>query len=93
MGLPLRKTSLLPLAVETALFCIGFLLEYEQWGTFEKCSVYVTYPIPFSAFVSVVGSIDSMDNEACQCRDVQLTKFLPWQKYASYQGKWMAVGR
>lgn len=65
----------------------------QQWGTFEKCSVYVTYPIPFSAFVSVVGSIDSMDNEACQCRDVQLTKFLPWQKYDKYQGKWMAVGR
>ena len=65
----------------------------QQWGTFEKCSVYVVYPIPFSAFASVVAAIDSTDNEACQCRDVQLTKFLPWQKYSNYQGKWMAVGR
>ena len=68
-------------------------LGVQQWGTFEKCSVYVVYPIPFSAFASVVAAIDSTDNEACQCRDVQLTKFLPWQKYSNYQGKWMAVGR
>lgn len=71
-------------------FSNGLIL---QWGTFEKCSVYVVYPIPFSAFASVVAAIDATDNEACQCRDVQLTKFLPWQKYSNSQGKWMAVGR
>lgn len=57
MGLPLRKTSLLPLAVETALFCIGFLLEYEQWGVDygRAAAKQINYPIAFSKFAKVVA--------------------------------------
>lgn len=57
MGLPLRKTSLLPLAVETALFCIGFLLEYEQWGIATQNGYATAYPVTFpSRCLAVVAT-------------------------------------